>query len=195
MAERTLYASLSPSPQTFPTLRGACKTWEDHLWATLSVICEQRESAELDRLAVYFSSFWENMQDQDSDSDLPPAPPPPPLGTAPFSSSGALLPLDEEDWEKEVTATLESLRTVAVAEGPPADHAFHLSQLHVILGRTSTLLDVFAGGLTGASYGPGTYEFVYFILSLGCIHSWCLFFSTDTPRCVGSLPICVFSLR
>ncbi|KIL59037.1 hypothetical protein M378DRAFT_169919 [Amanita muscaria Koide BX008] len=179
--ERTLYAALSPSPQTFPTLRAACKTWEDHLWATLSVICEQRESAELDRLAVYFSSFWEDQHDdQDSDStadvDIPgpgsgellqprrtrvtPSPPlpPPPVGTSSYSSA-ALAPFDEEDWEKEVTATLESLKTAAVAEGPPADDAFHFSQLHIILDRTTTLLDVFAGGLKDGSYGHGMYEY------------------------------------
>ncbi|KAF8631636.1 hypothetical protein AX15_002275 [Amanita polypyramis BW_CC] len=161
-SERALYSALCPSPQTFPILRSVCKTWEDHLWATLSVVCEQRESSELDRLSVYFSSFWEDQnQDQDSDSDLPAAPPPPPPPAMSNSaySSNALAPIDEEDWEKEVTTTLESLRTIAVAEGPPADHAFHFSQLHIILGRTSTLLDVFAGGLRDGSYESGPYEY------------------------------------
>ncbi|KAF8639343.1 hypothetical protein AX17_001562 [Amanita inopinata Kibby_2008] len=157
-AERTLHAALSPSPQTFPILRAACKTWEDHLWATLSVICEQRESAELSRLAAHFSSFWEEQDDEESDQDPSVPPPPPPANTAPYSSA-VLSAVDEEDWEKEATSTLESLRNVAVAEGPPADHAFHFSQLHIVLNRTSTLLDVFAGGLRDGSYGPSSYEY------------------------------------
>ncbi|KAF8666241.1 hypothetical protein AX14_006510, partial [Amanita brunnescens Koide BX004] len=47
-----------------------------------------------------------------------------------------------------------------MSASPPADHAFHFSQLHVILGRTSTLLDVFAGGLKDGVYGPGMEEYV-----------------------------------
>lgn len=35
---------------------------------------------------------------------------------------------------------------------PPADHAFHFSQLHIILDRTSTLLEVFANGLQEGAY-------------------------------------------
>ena len=42
----------------------------------------------------------------------------------------------------------------------PADHAFHFSQLDVILGRTSTLLDVFMSVLNDGVYGPGMEEYV-----------------------------------
>lgn len=124
------------------------------------MICEQRESAELDRLAGYFSSFWEE-QEQDDDSGEPGSPshpPPPPL--PPHEHQQLLTPNDESEWENEVYSTLASLQTTAVSAGPPADHAFHFSQLHVILGRTSTLLDVFAGGLKDGVYGPGMEEYV-----------------------------------
>ncbi|KAF8343281.1 hypothetical protein F5887DRAFT_1214057 [Amanita rubescens] len=100
--ERTLYAALCPSPQTFPILRSACKTWEDRLWATLSVICEQRESAELDRLANYFSSFWEEQEQDGDDSGEPNSPPslhPPPLPQLPHEQQELLTPNDESDWE------------------------------------------------------------------------------------------------
>ncbi|PFH53633.1 hypothetical protein AMATHDRAFT_79092 [Amanita thiersii Skay4041] len=156
--ERILHASLAPSPQTFPILHSVCKTWEDHLWATLSVICEQRESAELSRLAVHFGSFWEEQIYQDPSSN-PPSPPPPPPPNVSAHTPNVLNPIDEDDWEKEVNGSLASLASISVAEGPPADHAFHFSQLHIILGRTSTLLDVFAGGLQDGSYGPETYEY------------------------------------
>ncbi|KAF8332220.1 hypothetical protein F5887DRAFT_1080882 [Amanita rubescens] len=97
--ERTLYAALCPSPQTFPILRSACKTWEDHLWDTLSVICEQRESAELDRLASYFSSFWEE-QEQDGDDSGEPNYPlhPPPLPQLHTNNKNCSHPTTS-DWE------------------------------------------------------------------------------------------------
>lgn len=54
--ERLLYAALAPSPSTFTILKSACRTWEDHLWAQVSIICEERESMELSRLS---GSFWD----------------------------------------------------------------------------------------------------------------------------------------
>ena len=47
-------------------------------------------------------------------------------------------------------ARLSFLQTTAVSTDPRADHAFHFSQLHAILGRTSTLLEVFAAGFKDA---------------------------------------------
>ena len=83
---------------------------------------------------------------------------------------------EEEEWEKEVVGTLEGLKSVAVFEGSvsipssssvslipffyrqPADHAFHVSQLHIILDRTSTLLEIFATGLTDGMYADTSSE-------------------------------------
>lgn len=66
---------------------------------------------------------------------------------------------EEEEWEKEVVGTLEGLKSVAVFEGQPADHAFHVSQLHIILDRTSTLLEIFANGLTDGIYADTSSEY------------------------------------
>jgi nuclear pore complex protein Nup107 len=41
---------------------------------------------------------------------------------------------------------------------PPADHAFHVSQLNIILGRTDPLLEVFADGLREGNYDPASIE-------------------------------------
>ncbi|KIM73768.1 hypothetical protein PILCRDRAFT_828821 [Piloderma croceum F 1598] len=40
-----------------------------------------------------------------------------------------------------------------------ADHAFHVSQLNIILGRTDPLLEVFADGLWEGNYGPASIEY------------------------------------
>ncbi len=92
---------------------------------------------------------------------------------------------EEQEWVREVTETLESLKGVVVSEGyvrphptsildynfltysfffysPPADHAFHFSQLYIILSRTSQLLEAFASGLSDGSYGRDTVEYVLF---------------------------------
>ena len=47
-------------------------------------------------------------------------------------------------------SALPFLQTTAVSTDPRAEHAFHFSQLHAILGRTSTLLEVFAAGFKDA---------------------------------------------
>jgi nuclear pore complex protein Nup107 len=41
---------------------------------------------------------------------------------------------------------------------PAADHAFHFSQLYIILNRASQLLEAFALGLTDDSYRRDTIE-------------------------------------
>ncbi|PPQ72703.1 hypothetical protein CVT24_012914 [Panaeolus cyanescens] len=151
--ERLLYAAIAPSPQTSSVLKSACRTWEDHLWADISVICEERASKELAKLSKL--SYWENggssldaagravteqtAQDQQKESDD--------------------NEIEEEEWESEVVHSLESLKDVAVIDGPPADHPFHFSQLFIILNRTDYLLDVFASGIQNGTYQPGTFAY------------------------------------
>ncbi|KAJ3503194.1 hypothetical protein NLJ89_g8543 [Agrocybe chaxingu] len=134
--ERLLYASLAPSPQTASLLKSASRTWEDHLWAEISVICEEKESMELGKLAA--GSFWEGGVDavEKTVQDLP----------------RWIQKEHEEAWEKEVVRTLEGLQGVAVLEGPSADHAFHFSQLLIILDRTSALLESFSNGLQDGTH-------------------------------------------
>lgn len=78
---------------------------------------------------------------------------------------------EEEEWEREVVNSLESLANIAVEEGSvhlvrcicclanvtiraPSDSPYHISQLHIILDRTDGLLEAFAEGLRDGSYDP-----------------------------------------
>ncbi|KAF6745641.1 nuclear pore complex protein [Ephemerocybe angulata] len=127
--ERLLYAALAPSPLTAMILKSACRTWEDHLWVQISIICEEKESLELSRLS---GSFWEGGEPEE---------------------------LDQEEWEAEVIETLDTLQDVAVLEGPKATHAFHFSQLHIILNRTDQLLKAFDGTLSDEEFRKDTFEY------------------------------------
>jgi nuclear pore complex protein Nup107 len=49
-----LFASLAPSSATLPTLALGLRTWEDHLWARVCALFEDRIDLLLDRLG----GFW-----------------------------------------------------------------------------------------------------------------------------------------
>jgi hypothetical protein len=42
----------------------------------------------------------------------------------------------------------------------PADHVFHVSQLHIVLDRTGDLLENYATNLRDQIYDPNSYECV-----------------------------------
>lgn len=98
--ERILYAALAPSPQTSIILKSSCRTWEDHLWAQISIMCEEKESMEMSRLG---GSFWEGGLNAVES------------GVRPISREEEEV--EEDEWEKEVIGALETLKTVAVADG------------------------------------------------------------------------------
>ncbi|EKM50986.1 uncharacterized protein PHACADRAFT_177673 [Phanerochaete carnosa HHB-10118-sp] len=137
--ERALYAALAPSPQTASYLKAACRTWSDHLWAQISVVCEEKESQEMARLRT---SFWENPEELD-------------IGAPADDNDEA----EEEEWEREVVGSLESLGTVSVEEGAPSDNPYHISQLSIILDRTDALLEAFATGLKEGRYDPESIDY------------------------------------
>lgn len=57
VADRVLHAAMAPSPQTLGVLtKEACKTWEDHLWARVSVLCDEKLSEDMRLLG---DNFWE----------------------------------------------------------------------------------------------------------------------------------------
>jgi len=91
--ERVLYAALAPSPQTSVILKSACRTWEDHLWAQISIVIEEKESTEMGKLG----GFWEGGQNVTMAADDEEA--------------------EEEEWENEVIGALEGLESVGVTEG------------------------------------------------------------------------------
>ncbi|KIK67022.1 hypothetical protein GYMLUDRAFT_69211 [Collybiopsis luxurians FD-317 M1] len=140
--ERVLYAALAPSPQTSLILKSACRTWEDHLWAQISIMCEEKQTMEMSRLS---GSFWEGGM--------------PAVEKGVRAVSRETMENEEEEWEEEVRNTLEGLKSVHVDEGPPADHPLHFSQLNIIQDRTGFLLEVFAEGLQNHSHETNAPEY------------------------------------
>ncbi|KAK7023754.1 nuclear pore complex protein [Favolaschia claudopus] len=140
--DRILYAALVPTPQTSSVLKTACRTWEDHLWAQISVVCEEKQSTEMLRIG---GSFWEG-------------------GLAAVNRGVRLLSPDVEEaesdeWEKEVIGSLDILKTVAVQEGPGAQHPLHFSQLQIILNRIGPLMENFAAGVQDGTYAQASLEY------------------------------------
>jgi nuclear pore complex protein Nup107 len=81
-------------------LKSACRTWEDFLWAQVSILCEEKQRAEMLRLD---GGFWE--------------------GGMTAVEKGVVIPSKEEieqeelEWEKEVESALRSLSSVEPPEG------------------------------------------------------------------------------
>ncbi|CAL1702971.1 unnamed protein product [Somion occarium] len=138
-AERALYAALAPCPQTSTTLKAACRTWEDHLWAQVCIICEEKESEELARLR---NSFWEGT-----------------LGLSVPEENMDVERGEEEEWENDVVKILEGLSNASVEEGSPAEDPYHISQLHIILDRTDQLLQEFAASLAKGEYDTSSPQY------------------------------------
>ena len=142
-AERALYAALAPSVQTSTVLKSSCRTWEDALWATISVLCEERQSEALARLG---GGFWEP-----SGRDL---------GGGDVGGGEGDGDEEEDAWRVDVEQELQTLATAQVQEGLGADDPFHISQLHIILDRTDALLDDFASRLRDGAFDPESSECV-----------------------------------
>jgi len=99
--ERLLFASLAPTPQTATILKTACRTWEDHLWAEICIICEEKASRELFYLTS--GSFWDGGVDavEKGMLDIP----------------RAQTQQDEEAWRKDVMSSLDNLKAINVLDG------------------------------------------------------------------------------
>ena len=129
------------------------------MWAQASVLCEEKQSAEMLRLG---GGWWEG-------------------GAAAIEKTMPDVSPEaeqkrEEEWKRDVHESLQSLKTVTVEEGDvirfdllfspvhsslnraSADHAFHVSQIHIVMDQTDTLLDIFASGLRDGSYDPNAPE-------------------------------------
>lgn len=107
-----MYAALAPSPATSVVLKAACRTWLDHLWAQVSIVCEGKQVDALsqaggggyweggleavERIAVEdVSSFSPNREGKEREDEEK----------------------EESEWEREVVRALESLTNVGVSEG------------------------------------------------------------------------------
>ncbi|KAH9475030.1 Nucleoporin nup107 [Psilocybe cubensis] len=141
--ERVLFAAIAPSSQTSSILKSACRTWEDHLWAEINILWEEKINQELARLEK--GSFWASGADS--------------LDKGFIVLTEAEMVQREEEWEKEVTKTLVNLDSTAVVDGPLAEHAFHFSQLHIILDKTNKLLDTFAEDVRNGKYPRSSFEY------------------------------------
>lgn len=109
----------------------------------MSVLCEERLSEALARLG---GGFWE------------------PSGRGEEGEPGE----EEEDtWRADVEQELQSLSAAQAQEGPGADDPFHVSQLHIILDRTDSLLDDFAAKLRDGAYDRESAESVFLPVCLG----------------------------
>ena len=125
-------------------------------------MCEEKASQELAKLG---GSFWEG------DIEA--------VEKGVQDTSPEQYEADEENWETEVFAMLDSLKGVAVLEGyvvvgfvlflgvdwclvisPRADHPFHVSQLFIILDRIDMLLEVFSTRLEDGTHPRSSVEFV-----------------------------------
>ena len=114
--ERTLFAALAPSPQTAGVLKAACRTWADHLWAQIGIVCEEKESMELARLGLFWEGngggeFWSGkggaiVSGRETDGE----------------AEEREEEKEEREWEKEVVGALESLKMVQVADGWVSSH-------------------------------------------------------------------------
>jgi nuclear pore complex protein Nup107 len=142
-AERALYAALAPSVQTSAVLKSSCRTWEDALWATISVLCEERQS---EALAWLGGGFWGPSGRE--------------LGGGNVGELEGDAEEEEDAWRADVEQELQTLAAVQVQEGLGADNPFHISQLHIILDRTDALLDDFASRLRDGAYDPESSECV-----------------------------------
>ncbi|KAF8905638.1 nuclear pore protein 84/107 [Mucidula mucida] len=129
--DRILFAALAPSNQTSNILRSACRTFHDHLWAALSVTCEEKISMELAKIP----SFWEGTIDR-----------PVPWLTEEEQDA------EDDEWTAEQQTALQGLENIRVEEGPKSDHPFHHTQIRVMLDQTASVFDTFALGLTRGLY-------------------------------------------
>ncbi|KZV90878.1 hypothetical protein EXIGLDRAFT_676668 [Exidia glandulosa HHB12029] len=126
---RGMYAALAPQRSTLPVLLAQCKTWEDHLWAHINVLFEERLDAQISELK---GCFWLSGLDAIQK---------PKLQLLPDAFESHVQ--HESAWKQEVFRELEGLQTVAVEEGAPAQSVYHMVQLSFILNRTNALLDEF----------------------------------------------------
>ena len=83
------------------------------MWAQVSVVCEERETQVLERARGGFwgssssSFFGEDGEEEMGEGDAEEG----------MKTQGAADEAEEEEWEREVTAALESLGRVAVEDG------------------------------------------------------------------------------
>lgn len=111
--DRALHAALAPSPATSIVLKSACRTWHDHLWAQISVVCEGKQ---VDALAQviggggYWEGGLESVERIAAETTLQ-------SSRETEEKRRKEEAAEEREWELEVVDALESLKHVGVSEG------------------------------------------------------------------------------
>ncbi|GJJ14822.1 hypothetical protein Clacol_009090 [Clathrus columnatus] len=148
MPERVLSAALAPSRKTLAILvKEACKTWEDHLWARVATLLEEKVSEGLTALGP---NFWDKGNKEPDEGA-------PSIGTD-FEALAV----------EEMRDVLSKMADINVDEGPGAGDPFHVTQLRIIMDQAETLLKDFASYLTSQELSRGTYELDPSFFVSGC---------------------------
>ncbi|KAG2337787.1 hypothetical protein BDR05DRAFT_1004738 [Suillus weaverae] len=121
--------SLASCPQTFSVLKSACRTWEDHLWAQIGILCEEKQTAEMIKLG---GSFWDGGL---AVLEIMPSPPSQEEDTD-----------EAEEWEREATSTSQSRRR------PRRPRIPRLSAGHHPRSDKFIKLETFATGLRDGNF-------------------------------------------
>jgi nuclear pore complex protein Nup107 len=114
---RLLFASLAPSSTTLPTLALALRTWEDHLWARVCALFEDRIDVLLDR----FGGFWNSTGIRSVG-----------LGESKDVDIETNEEDDEDAFEEQIESVLKEVETVKLnsrcvfSNLPPPRHLFRL---------------------------------------------------------------------
>lgn len=110
--ERAIYAAIAPTATTLPALLPFCKTFEDHLWARIIGLVQDKLETELSKVAN--QSYWESescglgtfeprkVPDEDMDA------------TSELAYNGAS---DDAEWGRIAKEQLIEIGRIAVSEG------------------------------------------------------------------------------
>ncbi|KDQ10751.1 hypothetical protein BOTBODRAFT_115291 [Botryobasidium botryosum FD-172 SS1] len=123
---RTLLAALSPSGRTLAALQPALRTFEDHLWARVSALVEERFDAVLDKLGGHWASKSKYLDNA--------------TGAGVTDSEMGV----DDVWHDNVKNALEEMEHVKPEIGSDYSHPIRLAQMFLILDRTDTLFTLLA---------------------------------------------------
>ncbi|KAF8321303.1 hypothetical protein DL93DRAFT_2130809 [Clavulina sp. PMI_390] len=141
-ASRLVLASLAPSATTLPALSMGLQTWEDHLWARVSALLEDR----VDTLLSRYGGFWSTGDTQAIQDEL----------------SALAEDNDDDDdeaaFEEHIEAALKELEGVKVNSRFDFSQSFHWAQYHIILDRTDEMFESYAAQLQEPNGLPQTSE-------------------------------------
>ena len=94
-------------------LKSSCKTWHDHLWAKISIVCEAKQVDGLAQLiggGGYWEGGLESVERISAETALP-------TSREREEREKRELEVEDKEWQQEVVRALESLSHIGVTEG------------------------------------------------------------------------------